>query len=63
MKYISMTVKVKAVDELYGTVEDEIWEKYQNGEISARQLYEDEFVEIASTNLDYEVTEIKEIEE
>lgn len=63
MKYITITVKAEVKDELYDKVSDEIWEKYQNGEITAIALYSHYFNEISSDNLNYEITELEEIEE
>jgi hypothetical protein len=63
MKYIRMSVVVRVEDELFGTVPDDAWEKYQNGEITDFWLYSNYFKENRSENLDYMVTEIKEIEE
>lgn len=58
-----MLVTARVEEELYGTVPDDVWEKYQNGEISDFYLYSHYFKENRSNNLEYEVTDIEEIEE
>lgn len=63
MKFINITLRAEVEDELYGRVEDEVWEKYQNGEISTWDLYEKYFYEYDRTNLDYITTDIEEVEE
>lgn len=64
MKYIRMLVVARVEDELFGTVPDDIWEKYQNGEITnIFYLYSNYFKEDRSENLGYMVTEITEVEE
>lgn len=63
MKNIVMCVVARVEDELYGTVPDDIWEKYQNGEITDFYLYSHYFKENESNNLEYQVTEINAVEE
>lgn len=63
MKYISISVVARVEDNLFGTVPDDVWEKYQNGEITDFQLYSKYFTKNDTENIDYMVTDIKEIEE
>ena len=60
---IRISVIARVEDELIGTVPDDVWEKYQNGEITDFWLYSNYFVEKESENVDYMVTDITEIEE
>lgn len=60
---IRMTVVARVEDELIGTVPDDVWEKYQNGEITDFWLYNNYFIEKRSENIDYMVTDITEVEE
>lgn len=60
---IRMSVVARVEDNLYGTVPNDIWEKYQNGEISDFWLYSRYFKENRSENEEYMVTEITEVEE
>lgn len=60
---IRMSVVARVEDNLYGTVPNDIWEKYQNGEISDFWLYSHYFKENRSENEEYMVTEITEVEE
>ena len=61
--HIRMSVVARVEDDLYGTVPDDIWKKYQNGEISDFWLYSNYFKENRSENEEYMVTEITEVEE
>ena len=63
MKYINITVRAEVKEGLYGRVSEEVWEKYQNGEITPNALYANYFDQLDADNLDYEVTDIEEIEE
>lgn len=62
MKYVSLVLKAEVEDKLWGTVSDEVWEKYQNGEITTRTLYS-LFEEDYSDNRSYELKEIEDIRE
>ena len=59
---IKIEVKATVNDRLYGFVPDDIWEQYQSGEIDDWDLYCN-FEQDDSYNLDYEVTDFKEIRE
>ena len=63
MKYINMVVKANATYNLFGKVSDEVWEKYQNGEITLNDLYYYYFSIYDKTILDYDITDITHAEE
>ena len=63
MKYINIVVKANATYNLFGKVTDEIWEKYQNGEITLHDLYYYYFNGYDKTVLDYDITDITYAEE
>lgn len=63
MKYINIRVRAEVEENLYGKVSDEIWEKYQNGDIPLDALYANYFDQLDADQLDYEVTEVENAEE
>lgn len=63
MKYINIVVKANVVDNLFGKVTDEVWEKYQNGEITLHDLYYYYFNIYDKTTLDCDITDISYAEE
>ncbi len=64
MKNIVMSVVERVEAELFGTIPDDIWEKYQNGEIPVFYLFSHYFKENRSEIIGPPmITEINEIEE
>ena len=63
MKHINIRVRAEIEENLYGEVSEEIWKKYQNGEITLDALYANYFDQLEADQLDYEITEVENAEE